>query len=315
GKDVIIDARNGKNSLMLNSPIGGVYSFQNGLIKVPGRHTVTYKSIGDITLTASSGLLVSFINEVAPGTKLPINRPPGPNVFNIGGTSMQAIRGDLTLRGGAGDDSMVFYDRANTDQTTWTINDTTLQRICEGFRPAQPDENGVFVTPFVVDVLSFDLSAIEHVTIYGGDKVNSLLQLANSNLGQRYELLPNAASDVTIYGGSGDDTYVFGSETLGLNAAIGGRGNFNYIIQDKGGYDSLYVNDRATQGQFEPGSISTDYVYTVNSQYVMRDVFDHTTNQDDQPVTDHYHFQVQYAGLESINLYGGNVDASYALNG
>jgi len=315
GKDVIIDARNGKNSLMLNSPIGGVYSFQNGLIKVPGRHTVTYKSIGDITLTASSGLLVSFINEVAAGTKLTINGSPVRNVFNIGGTSMQAIRGDLTLRGGAGDDSMVFYDRANTDQTTWTINDTTLQRICYGFRPAQPDENGVFVRPFVVDVLSFDLSAIEHVTINGGDKVDNLLQLVNGNLGQRYELMPNAASDVTIVGGTGDDTYVFGSETLGLNAAMGGRGNFNFAIQDRGGYDSLYVNDRATLGTNDPGTISAEFVYTINTQYVMRDVYDHTTNQNDQPVTIHDHFQTQYAGLDSVNLYGGNVDASYVLSG
>src|SRR5262249_59240283 len=118
-----------------------------------------------------------------------------------------------------------------------------------------------------------------------------------------------------IPGGTADDTYVFGSAENGLTVPMGSRGNFTVNINDKGGNDSLIVNDRATQGQFEPGSISTDYVYAVNSLLVQRDVFDHTTNMNGDPVTFHDQFQVKYAGLENVDLVGGSVDASYSLDG
>src|SRR5262249_27545896 len=129
--------------------------------------------------------------------------------------------------------------------------------------------------------------------------------------GQRYEILPNAAEDIRITGGSAHDTYGFGSDANGLNVPMGSRGNFNITINDNGGNDSLIVNDRATRGLPEPGSISADYVYTVNSQFVLRDVFDHTTNRNGDPVTLHDQFQVKYAGLENVDVNGGSVDASY----
>src|SRR5207248_5566262 len=197
--------------------------------------------------------------------------------------------------------------------TTWRIGDTGLERITHGalrFFLA-----GVTLKVPYVDVLAFDLTDIEFVDIEGGGAVDSFFAPPTPTTGQRYEILPNAAENIRITGGTADDTYVFGSDENGLNVPNGSRGNFSISIKDQGGNDSLIVNDRATQGMFEPGSISADYLYTETNQLVQRDVFDHTTNMNGDPVTLHDQFQVKYAGLENVDLNGGSVDASYALDG
>src|SRR5262249_21324788 len=147
------------------------------------------------------------------GTTLTVYGSNIANSFAVGEPTLDNIHGNLSLHGGAGSDTLALIDGASTGRTTWRIGDTGLQRITWGAL-AVPFFGQIIKLAYV-DVLAFDLTDIEFVNIEGGGVVDSFFGPPTATTGQRYEILPNAAENVRITGGTADDTYVFGSDGNG----------------------------------------------------------------------------------------------------
>src|SRR5262249_32269718 len=108
-KKVTIDGRDGTNTITLYDRAvveNTTYDFSYGAIN--GSVTVRYQSINDITVDASNGAQTSSIRQLLPGMSLTINGSSRSNLFILGDTTLNNIRGNLVLHGGAGFDQIVF---------------------------------------------------------------------------------------------------------------------------------------------------------------------------------------------------------------
>ena len=239
--------------------------------------------------------------------KLTLDGADGADRFNIGDavsgrSSVRAIRGDLTILGGGGSDEIVFDDNGSTHDTTWVVRDDSVQHIADGF-DRLPD--GTFYQ--WVDNQTFDLNGIEKVAIFGGGGSPFIA----APRGQRYEL-HNSLLGLFISGGRGDDVYVIGDETAGLDEL---GTDFNVSIGDRGGRDLLILNDRGSSAHNQSG-LPADFNYTVDDQRLMRDVTEYFFNEDGQPDSTRYHFEVKYGGMDDVRLYGTTAaPADYRISG
>ena len=160
-----------------------------------------------LVLLAGAGDDVIAVTSTAAGVPVTVNAGAGNDALAIGGGNLDNLQADVTLIGDVGSDGLVVDDSADTDDNAYQATGTTLTR----FANASAGQR-------VVNHASFDTFALR---AGGGNNVVDVLDMDK---------------DVTIAGGTGNDTMTFGDGDLdgfpvGLDIAIaGGGGTDNRLI-------------------------------------------------------------------------------------
>jgi hypothetical protein len=89
-----------------------------------------YANVASITLNGGSGNNVYNVTSTALGTATTVNTGAGVSVVTIGGpiSGLFDVPGPLALNGGGGPTALIFNDRANAANTTYTITATAVSR-------------------------------------------------------------------------------------------------------------------------------------------------------------------------------------------
>jgi hypothetical protein len=319
---ISVKGRGGYNSIKTElEPTEGFLTsaeFSNG--RIDGSAHITYEDIAQIDAYVLGGTNFSRITELADGMTLRIyGSPNGNNLFMLGDATpgvahtTEAIKGNLVLYGGTDVDEVDFFDSDNHRSTRWVIDGQAVHRVSTSVEPTFDPKTGRRRVQTLVDNLDIDLHDIERVRIDGGPGYDSGLSAAGyTPPPNRYEVKASSL-DVEINGGTGNDTYVIGSEQNGLNDATG---NFTATITDRGGWDTLVIDDHGARFH-DPRGNSANIVYGVNERSISRDATDTFINVDGQLQTNSYRFQMNAdADLEDIELYGDNYPINeYHING
>jgi hypothetical protein len=312
-RNLILDGRGGRNVIDVRAlSWANEFDFAAGSIKMRNAYTIEYQGIDEIQAFATTGRHTSRIREVPDGMKLTIHGSPTSNLFLLGDGRANRLNGDLELRGGGVDsyDEIRIDDRVNTSRTSYEIDDNRIQRTSIGLILTPSDPGGSFIggLAWVTDTLEMSLIGMDAVTIFGGGPVRSLLREGEDPIttGHRYKVEATTLQ-VSFHGGTGDDVYVIGSEEYGLNGPSG-NADLQVSITDRGGIDTLVINDRnsAFSDLFAPAEVT----YTVTDQTIVRDstqyhIFGSVAHR----------LELDYRGIkaEEVHLYGTNHAATYNI--
>ncbi|HVK08689.1 MAG TPA: LamG-like jellyroll fold domain-containing protein [Gemmataceae bacterium] len=317
-RDISLDGGGGRNTTVARAPSwSNEFTFAAGKITIRNAYTIQYESMDEIQAFARArGVHTSRVTELADGMKLTIHGSPQGNLFLLGDGRADRLNGDLKLIGGPGRDELRIDDQNNRSRASYFIADDKIVRTSIGLTLTPAPPGGVGMIKETVNTLELSPTGLDAVTIFGGGPSYEPWSLVRDEqvpvslpgeVGHRFQVEATKLQ-VSFHGGTGGDMYVIGSEEFGLNGRYNNL-NLRVSISDKGGWDSLTINDRGSA--FYNFGTPPEVAYTVTDQTIVRTATQYYIGGGE----DRYHFELAYAGIraEEVSLHGTNSPATYSI--
>jgi hypothetical protein len=307
-----IDGRGGNNTLIFddsNTTDATEYTIKPNQIEAhrdAGDAWIDFSNFADVTLKAGQGYDHVSVEQVNAGTHLTLVSGNGGTTFELGSSlnDLSLFNGDLTITPGSGYNELLLDDQASADWfTSYVVTANKVQRYAEGDRQVVAADAPLIYSEQYVNVLNIGLGGFDTLVIQG-----------SQNTGTRFEVRSKPwHSQVRLYGGPQNDTYVLGSAEEGRDGLVEDpalNGVDTVDIEDAGGdHNVLVVDDQGSQYDQLTQSIS----YKVTDTDITRTVIAGYQNEDGIWVDQSGTSVVNTRGMAEVHLIGMDAAVNYTI--
>jgi len=225
---VTVDGGGGNDSLTLDDSADlstNNYSISATNVSRNGGVSVDFSAMVQVSLTGGTGDDTINVTETGAGTPVTVSGGSGNDTITVGsaGNSLDDIKGAVTVNGDAqsvaGADRLNIDDQGDTDDNTYKITATTIDRTGAGL---------ITYATMEKVVLNATDTATKTDTITVESTASASPLTVNANDGNDTVTVGASASPVTVNGGVGNDTVSVGNGSLdgllGTVSVSGGTG-------------------------------------------------------------------------------------------